>query len=59
MVTGTELTWPQMFVLGHVGMASATGFPIDIPILTRSLAASIFKTRVDAGEPFGLDFSIL
>jgi len=59
MVTATELTWLQMFVLGHVSMASATGFPINIPILTRSLVASIFKTRVDVGEPFGLDFSIL
>ena len=46
-------------MLAHVGMALATGFPIKVPILLCSLAATIFKAKLDAGIPFGLDFSIL
>jgi hypothetical protein len=39
----------------HVRMALATGFPLDIPILTRSLAAC----NLARGLPLVLDFKVL
>ena len=40
-------------------MAAATGFPLEIPILTRSLIASLFQTHDQDDAAVGLDLDLL
>ena len=48
----------QGFDLKYIGMAAATGVPLEIPILTRSIA-SLCQTHVQEHTPVGLDLNIL
>ena len=61
------LIWPnvvlivfKLFAMRYVGLCSATGFPLEIPILMRSLVASISKGRPSKKDkPMGLDLTLL
>jgi len=49
----------QGFDLKYIGMAAATGVPLEIPILTRSIIASLFQMHVQEHTLVGLDLNIL
>jgi len=49
----------QGFDLKYIGMAAATGFPLEIPIITRSIIASLFQTEEQEQTPGHLDLNIL
>ena len=43
----------------YIGAAAATGYPLEIPILTRSLAACMFTTPTAKQMILDMDFKVL
>ena len=46
-------------MLRYIGAAAATGYPLEIPILTRSLAACIYTTPTAEHVVLDMDFKVL
>ena len=55
----TFLIFLQALHLKYIGMVSATRFPLDIPILIRSVVGSAFQIHAKNNEPLGLDLDML
>ena len=46
-------------MMRYIGLAAATGFPLEIPILTRSLVAYMYTTPTAQNVVLDLDFKVL
>ena len=46
-------------MMRYIGVAAATGYPLEIPILTRSLAAWMYTTPTAENVVLDLDFKML